>query len=377
MLSGSVALLGDTLHNAADALTAVPLAIAFTLGRRAATRRYTYGYGRAEDIAGLAVVLLIALSSALAGYEAVQRLLDPSDVDRLGLVAAAGFIGFLGNELVAQYRIRVGREIGSAALVADGLHARTDGLTSLAVVIGAIGVALGFELADPIIGLVITVAILGVLRQAAREVFARLMDAVDPEVLESVERTLAATPGVESVGDVKVRWIGHALRAECEVLVDERLSVVQGHAIAHDAEDRLLRDVRRLTTTIVHAGPVAGHAGRSEPGEHLAVGVLVAGVRDRVDDLVLHDALAVEDERPAQREAEVLLQHAVGAGDVAVRPEVGQQREGVALLVGPLLVHRRAVDRDRQRLHVVAAEVGDRVADRAQLALAGAGEGSG
>ncbi|HEU0101497.1 MAG TPA: cation diffusion facilitator family transporter [Mycobacteriales bacterium] len=260
VLSGSVALLGDTLHNAADALTAVPLAIAFTLGRRAANRRYTYGYGRAEDLAGLVVVLLITLSAVLAGYEAFRRLLDPADVDRLGLVAAAGVVGFLGNELVARYRIKVGREIGSAALVADGLHARTDGLTSLAVVVGAIGLALGFELADPIIGLVITVAILGVLRQAAREVFARLMDAVDPEVLDSVERSLAGTPGVVGVGDVKVRWIGHALRAECEVLVDETLSVVEGHAIAHAAEARLLRDVRRLTTSIVHAGPAAGQS---------------------------------------------------------------------------------------------------------------------
>lgn len=260
VLSGSVALLGDTLHNAADALTAVPLAIAFTLGRRAATRRFTYGYGRAEDIAGLAVVLLITASSVLAGYQAVRRLLDPAEVDRLALVAVAGVVGFAGNELVAQYRIRVGREIGSAALVADGLHARTDGLTSLAVVLGAAGVALGFDLADPLIGLVITVAILGVLRQAAREVFARLMDAIDPEVLESVERTLAATPGVLAVGDVKVRWIGHALRAECEVLVDDGLSVVQGHQIAHDAEARLLRDVSRLTTTIVHAGPAAGQS---------------------------------------------------------------------------------------------------------------------
>ena len=260
IVSGSVALLGDTLHNAADALTAVPLGIAFTLGRRAATRRYTYGYGRAEDLAGLVVVALITLSSVVAGYTALRRLLDPADVHRLGLVAAAGFVGFVGNELVAQYRIKVGREIGSAALVADGLHARTDGLTSLAVVVGAAGVALGFRLADPVIGLVITVAILGVLRQAARTVFARLMDAIDPDVLDSVERSLAATPGVLEVGDVKVRWIGHALRAECEVLVDDGLSVVQGHQIAHDAEARLLSDVRRLTTSIVHAGPATAQS---------------------------------------------------------------------------------------------------------------------
>jgi len=169
LLSGSVALLGDTLHNFADALTAIPLAVAFTLGRRAATRRFTYGYGRAEDLAGLVVVLLIAASSALAAYEAIRRLLHPQDVHYLGLVAVASLIGFVGNELVAQYRIRVGRRIGSAALIADGLHARTDGLTSLAVLIGAGGVALGFRLADPIIGLVITLAILVVLRQAARE----------------------------------------------------------------------------------------------------------------------------------------------------------------------------------------------------------------
>ena len=165
---------------------------------------------------------------------------------------------------MARYRIKVGREIGSAALVADGLHARTDGFTSLAVVLGAIGVALGFPLADPLIGLVITVAILAVLRQAAREVFARLMDAVDPEVLEAVETSLARTPGVLEVGEVRVRWIGHALRAECEVRVDEGLTVGAGHDIAHDAEDRLLQDVRRLTAAIVHAGPEHGSpAGQS------------------------------------------------------------------------------------------------------------------
>src|SRR6266540_746931 len=162
--SGSVALLGDTLHNAADALTAAPLAVAFVLGRRPATRSYTYGYGRAEDLAGMAVVVAIAASAAAAAVAALRRLPHPGGVSHLWAVAAAALVGFLGNELVARYRIRVGREISSAALVADGLHARTDGLTSLAVLLGAGGVALGFDLADPVVGLGITVAILAVLR---------------------------------------------------------------------------------------------------------------------------------------------------------------------------------------------------------------------
>jgi len=255
LLSGSVALLGDTLHNTADALTAVPLAIAFTVGRRAANRRYTYGYGRAEDLAGIVVVTLIAASSIFAGYESVRRLLDPRDVHYLGLVAAAALVGFVGNELVAQYRISVGRRIGSAALVADGLHARTDGLTSLAVLLGAGGVALGWQWADPVVGLVITVAILAVLRQAAREVFRRLMDAVDPALVDQVESVVRKTQGVRDVGEVRLRWIGHALRAECEVSVDPALTVVAAHRIAEEAEHRLLHHVHRLTAALVHADP--------------------------------------------------------------------------------------------------------------------------
>jgi cation diffusion facilitator family transporter len=255
VLTGSVALLGDTLHNVADALTAVPLAIAFTLGRRVPTRRYTYGYGRAEDLAGVAIVLVILASAALAAYEAMNRLAHPRDVDYLGAVAAAGIVGFVGNELVARYRMRVGREIGSAALVADGLHARTDGFTSLAVVVGAAGVALGFERADPLVGLLITLAILIVLRDAARQVYRRLMDAVDESLVTEVETVLRGTPGVREVGQVRVRWVGHALRAECEVVVAPDLSLVEGHRIAVEAEHRLLHDVRRLTAAFIHADP--------------------------------------------------------------------------------------------------------------------------
>jgi cation diffusion facilitator family transporter len=260
VLSGSVALLGDTLHNLADALTALPLWVAFRLGRRARSERYTYGYGRAEDLAGLAIVLAIVASTAVAGFESLRRLRDPQPVGYLGAVVAAGLIGFAGNEAVAQYRIRVGRRIGSAALEADGLHARTDGFTSLAVVAGAIGVALGWERADAVVGLVITVAILVVLRSAARDVYRRLMDAVDPALVDRVRQVVAGVPGVEEVEDVRIRWIGHRLRAEVSIAVDPGSTVVEGHTVADDALHELLHDVPKLSAANVHVSP-AGSVG--------------------------------------------------------------------------------------------------------------------
>ena len=258
LVTGSVALLGDTIHNFADALTAVPLGIAFLLGRRAATRRYTYGLGRAEDLAGVVVVLVVAASAAIAGYESVLRLVDPRPVGHPCVVAVAGVIGFAGNELVARYRIRVGREIGSAALVADGVHARTDGFTSLAVVVGAAGVAFGFPMADPIVGLGITVAILFVLRDAAKEVFRRLLDAVDPASVELAERTATEVTGVLGVHDLRMRWIGHQLRAELAVTVAADLTVGEAHALAHDVEHWLVHTIPRLAAVVVHTEPATG-----------------------------------------------------------------------------------------------------------------------
>jgi len=254
-LSGSVALLGDTLHNAADALTAVPLGVAFVLGRCPPTRRYTYGYGRAEDLAGIVIVLTIAASSALAAYEAVTRLIHPHHVSDLIAVAIAALTGFAGNELAARYRIRTGRKIGSAALVADGLHARTDGLTSLAVLVGAGGVALGWNWADPVIGLAITVVILAVLRQAAREIYRRLMDAVDPALVDQAEGILRATPGVLDVGQVRLRWVGHQIRAECEIVVPPDITAAHAHQLTVSAEHALLHAIPRLSGVLVHADP--------------------------------------------------------------------------------------------------------------------------
>ena len=268
--SGSVALLADTIHNVADALTALPLWVAFVLGRRAPTRRYTYGYGRAEDLAGVFIVAMIALSAVVAAYESIRRLLDPQTVHNIGWVIAAGLLGFAGNEFVAVYRIRVGRRIGSAALVADGLHARTDGFTSLAVVVGALGVLAGFPLADPIVGLLITLAILVVLKGAATDIYRRLMDAVDPELVDAAERALRAVPGVLDVEDLRLRWIGHRIRAETGLVVDASLGIVEAHAIATAAHHRLLHDVPRLADATVHVSPADsdGHDHHAELAHH-------------------------------------------------------------------------------------------------------------
>jgi cation diffusion facilitator family transporter len=270
--SGSVALLADTVHNFADALTAVPLGIAFVLGRRAATKRYTYGYGRAEDLAGIVIVVVIALSSIVAAWAAIDRLLHQHAVHNVAWVIVAGLVGFVGNELVAAYRIRIGRQIGSAALVADGLHARTDGLTSLAVVVGALGVLLGWQLADPIVGLAITVAILVVLRSAARDIYLRLMDSVDPQLVDDVGRVMASVAGVEAVEAVRVRWVGHELRAEVEIAAASGLSLADAHAIAEEGHHRLLHDIHRLAEATIHVSPSAqdGRDHHAETAHHFS-----------------------------------------------------------------------------------------------------------
>jgi cation diffusion facilitator family transporter len=259
VLSGSIALLGDTLHNVADALTAVPLLAAFTLSRRVPTKRFTYGFGRSEDLAGLFVIAMITLSAVLAGYQAIDRLVHPRDVNYLWAVAGAGLVGFVGNEVVARYRITVGRQIGSAALVADGMHARADGFTSLAVLLGAGGVAIGWRWADPAVGLLITVAILGVLRSAVRQVGARLMDAVDPDLVDQATAAVAGVAGVDEVRELRIRWIGHTLRAEADVTVAATLTVEQAHDIAHHAEEHLLSRVLRLTGATIHISPEGAH----------------------------------------------------------------------------------------------------------------------
>jgi len=256
VLSGSVALLADTIHNVGDAATAVPLWIAFLFARRRASARFTYGFGRVEDLAGVTVVLIIVCSAIVAGYEAINRLLHPQPITFLGWVAAAGIVGFVGNEWVAVFRIRVGRDIDSVALIADGYHARTDGLTSLAVVLGALGVWLGFPAADPLLGLVITAMIFGIVWQSTKAVVTRLLDGVDPVVIEEIKHAVQHTPEVQEVTQVRVRWLGHRLHAELNIAVSPHLSVAQGHAIATEVRHQLLHHLPHLTNATIHIDPL-------------------------------------------------------------------------------------------------------------------------
>jgi cation diffusion facilitator family transporter len=267
--SGSVALLADTIHNFGDAATAIPLGIAFWLTRRAATRRFTYGLGRVEDFAGLAIVVIILISAVVATYEVIHRLLHPQPVTVLWAVMAASVIGFLGNEGVAIFRIRVGRQIGSAALVADGYHARVDGWTSLSVLVGAVGVSLGYPLADPVMGLLISAAIYVLVWQSARAVVFRMLDGVEAEALDEIAHAATHVAGVEEVTDVRARWIGHRLSADLSISVPGHLSVGEGHAIAKEVRHQLLHRLPHVGGVAVHVDP-SGQGGEHHHriGEH-------------------------------------------------------------------------------------------------------------
>lgn len=252
--TGSVALLADTIHNVGDATTAIPLWIAFILARRKPSKTFTYGYGRVEDLAGILIVLIILFSAVIAGYEAINRLLNPQPITQLLWVGIAGVIGFIGNEAVAIFRIRVGREIESAALIADGYHARTDGFTSLAVVLGAVGVWAGFPLADPIIGLLITIAILGIVWQSSKAVLTRMLDGVEPEVIEEIRHAAEHVPGVKQIVDARARWIGHRLHTDVAIDVGNDLSLAEAQRIAASLHHELLDHLPALRTASITFG---------------------------------------------------------------------------------------------------------------------------
>ena len=253
--SNSISLLADTIHNFGDAATAIPLAIAFVFAKRKPSVRFTYGYGRVEDFAGILIILTILASALVAAYESVTRLVHPQPVGLLWAVMVASVVGFVGNEAVAIFRIRVGKQIGSAALIADGYHARVDGWTSLAVFVGAIGVWAGYPLADPLVGLVISAAILVIVWQSARSILLRMLDGVESETLDEITHAVEHVARVEEVTDVRARWIGHRLHADISVTVPPGLSVTEGHDIARDVRHQLLHHLSHLGSVMVHVDP--------------------------------------------------------------------------------------------------------------------------
>ena len=255
VFTGSVALLSDTLHNLIDALTSVPLWIAFALGRRSESRKFTFGLGRAEDLAGLVVVAAIAVSAGGVAWESVRRLFDPRSLDHIPWVIAAGLIGAVGNELVAEYRIRVGRRISSETLIADGQHARADAFTSLAVIAAGVGAALGADWVDPAAGLVVAGMILVLLRHAGTRVFGRILDAVEPSLVDRTERVAASVEGVASVGGIRMRWHGHRMLITLVAAVDPDLTVRQGHEIAQAISHDLIHAFPFTVDALVHIDP--------------------------------------------------------------------------------------------------------------------------
>lgn len=260
--SGSIALFADMAHNIGDASTSIPLWIAFSFARLKPNKRFNYGYGRIEDLAGVAIVFTIAVSAVIAGYESIQRFFHPQVVTHVNAVIFASIVGFIGNETVAIFRIKVGKEIGSAALIADGHHARVDGLTSLSVLLGAIGISFGFHLADPIVGFFITLVLIKVVWDSGKTILIRLLDGVEPEILDEVVHSVEHVKEVREVTDVRVRWIGHKLHAELNVSVDPKLSVEQGHAIAIEVRHQLMHHLRYVSNAIIHVDPmnVSGEA---------------------------------------------------------------------------------------------------------------------
>ncbi len=267
LLSGSVSLLSDTIHNFGDAATAIPLSIAFLMGRKKPTKRFTYGYGKVEDLAGVSILFFMLASAFYAAYVSIQRLFHPYTVTHLWIVGVASIMGFAINEGAAVFRIKVGKQIHSEALITDGKHARTDGFTSLAVLIGALGSYFGFPIVDPIVGLFISALILHTVWESGKEVFTRMLDGVDPSIVEQVKDAARAVHEVKSVTETRVRWLGHTLHAEINIAIDPKLSIEEGHNIAQKVHHELEDHLPHLSHIVIHVDPI-GASGEKHHHEH-------------------------------------------------------------------------------------------------------------
>jgi len=271
-IGNSAGLLADAIHNLGDVSTTLALWAAFALSRRGRSERYPYGFHRAEDLAGLFVLLVMTASAVAAGYGSLRHLILGEHPSHLALSAVAALVGIVGNEAVAEYKIRVGRRIGSVSLVADGNHSRTDGLVSLAALAGIVGVALGFQRADGLAGVLITLVIASVIISSARGVVGRALDAVDPALTRQVREVAASVAPVVDVHDVRVRWAGRALFVAVSIALPPQLSLLEAHDAAERVRHALLHEVENLSEVDVHMDPAEGLAAAHALTAHHALG---------------------------------------------------------------------------------------------------------
>ena len=359
-VSGSVALLADTIHNIGDATTAIPLWAAFMLARRGASKTFSYGLGRVEDLAGMLIVLIILFSALVAGYEAIDRLLHPHAVTALGWLALAGFIGFVGNETVAVFRIRVGRQMNSAALIADGYHARTDGLTSLAVVLGALGVWLGYPLADPIIGLLITIAIFGIVWQSARAVITRALDGIEPSVIGQIEHAVEHVPNVMRASEVKARWLGHRLHADVAIAVHDEMTVAAANGVVKMVQDELHAHLPALRSSniIVRPSSEASIEGMARHAHHHAPDAF------RFESAMAAGTLEIVETPQGERMRLTLERHASGLAATVVIDRSGSASEILPMRELPGTHHMLQSDVAPEEPHEFSASLNLTVDDR-------------
>jgi cation diffusion facilitator family transporter len=258
-LSGnSVGILADALHNAGDVLTTGILLASFWLGRRPATRRFPAGFGRIEDVATLLIVLVIVLTAGIAAYESIRKFIYPAPIGNIPFGLFAAGVGVVANLAVSEYKIRVGRGLRSPALEADGIHSRIDAIVSAGAGVGIGLAAAGFGWADPVAGLAITGMILYILAGTVRDLFYRMMDAVDPEVISEIEEHALSVKGVLGVHDIRARWVGRQISVVMHVDCDPGLSLRSAHDLALEVEHEVGHAIPagRLD---VHMDPGTGH----------------------------------------------------------------------------------------------------------------------
>jgi cation diffusion facilitator family transporter len=230
VLTGSVGLLGDAIHNLSDVSTSAVVFLGFRLSRRGPTEQYPYGLDRAEDLAGVGIAIVIWASAVFAGYASIRKLVGHGPTGHLALGIAGAVLGIVGNQVVARYKLVVGRRISSATLVADARHSWLDALSSAGALAGLVAVALGFRLGDPIAGLAVTVFICHVGYEVSKDVVHRLADGVDPAVITAAEAAAGSVDGVIHA-HARARWTGRTLRVEVEGWVDPALTVSGADAL--------------------------------------------------------------------------------------------------------------------------------------------------